>query len=282
MVIRMMRISPVAVFRLMRPVNAVITMLSVWVAALITGTVEPAGTVALACLSAGLVAAAGNTINDFFDVDIDRINQPRRPLPAGLLSPQAARSIALLEFTAGILLGALISLPMATVALGVSLLLYFYSARLKGTVVWGNLSVSLAAATAFLYGGMAVNRPSAALFPALLAFFFHFGREVLKDLQDIHGDRQANAGTLPVRFGASPAVLLIWINFLFLMALTAIPFIWGSYSRAYFLMVAVGVYPVVLYVLVSLLSNRQPAHLGFLSNLLKADMLIGLLAVYLR
>ena len=257
-------------------------MLSVLIAAMVTGTLEPHFAVFLAAISAGLIMAAGNTINDYFDIEIDRINKPLRPLPAQKMSLETARILAFGEFLLGITLSAFISLPMLLIAAFFSLLIYFYAAVFKRTVLWGNLVVSLATAATFIYGGMAVRRPGSAIIPALFAFFFHFGREILKDIEDIKGDQKNAAQTFPVRFGVRPAIRLIWLNFLLLAVLTAVPFIAGWYGTAYFGIVVFGVYPVIGYVLISILQNTAPKHLGFLSNLLKADMLIGLLAIYFR
>lgn len=271
-----------AVFQLSRPVNVLITMLSVYVAAVIAGGVRLSNPVMLACLSAGFIAAAANTINDYFDIAIDRINKPERPLPAGKISHQLALLSALTEFILGVFLALFISTPMFGLAVIFSLLLFWYSARLKGTVLWGNMAVSLSTAAAFVYGGLAVDRQNEAIIPALFAFFFHFGREIIKDMQDVEGDRQHQANTFPVRFGSSASVVLVWLNFGVLIGLTIFPFWKGWYGTTYMLIVAAGVYPVIGYVLFRLLQYPSAEVLGLLSNLLKADMLVGLLAIYLR
>lgn len=271
-----------ALIQLSRPVNVAITFLAVFIAAFITGTLQPLPAVFLACLSAALIAAAANTINDFYDMEIDRINKPRRPLPAGKISPAAARAAALAEFALGNLLAALISLPMFLIAAFFSLLTWLYAAFLKRTPLWGNLAVSLTTAAAFIYGGTAVNRPAHTLIPAAFAFFFHFGREIIKDMEDIKGDSAQRAATFPIRFGMRPAIALVWANFIILLALTIFPFAIGWYGPVYLFIVAVGLYPVIFYTLISLLKNTSRRHLGFLSALLKADMVVGLLAIYFR
>ncbi len=271
-----------ALFQLSRPINVLITMLSVWVAAVIARGMWFTSPVLLACLSAGLIAAGANTINDYFDIAIDRLNKPERPLPAGKISPELARLSALGEFLLGGALSLFISLPMFGLAIGFSLLLVWYSAYLKRTVLWGNVAVSLSTAAAFIYGGLSVAHPEEAVFPACFAFFFHFGREIIKDMQDVAGDRQHQANTFPVRFGNTPSVALVWLNFGALIGLTILPFWKSWYGATYMIIVATGIYPVIGYVLYRLLQHPPPVVLGRLSNLLKADMLVGLLAIYLR
>lgn len=271
-----------AYIQLARPVNAVITLLSVLVAAFITGTLEPLGAVILACISAGLIGSAANTINDYYDVEIDRINKPQRTLAAGKLPPQSALAAAIIEYVLGIIPAAFISFPMFLMAFFFSVFTYLYSAYLKRTILWGNIAVSLSTAAAFIYGGLAVKRPQETIIPAAFAFFFHFGREIIKDMEDTRGDSRFHANTFPVRFGMPPSIVLVWINFIILVLLTILPYSMGLYGSRYLLVMIAGIYPVILYVLIGILVNTTPRHLGFISNLLKADMLVGLLAIYLH
>ena len=93
---------------LTRPVNVIIGGLSIFIGALVTGTIQPLNKVLLACLSGGLVAAGANTINDYFDVEIDRHNKPYRPLPAGKVSLKSAFVFSL----SLLVLGSPIGLPL--------------------------------------------------------------------------------------------------------------------------------------------------------------------------
>jgi 4-hydroxybenzoate polyprenyltransferase len=127
-----------------------------------------------------------------------------------------------------------------------------------------------------------VNRPSETVIPALFAFFFHFGREIIKDMEDIRGDSQHYANTFPVHFGIGPSVALVWVNFIILLILLILPYGMGWYGITYFIIVLAGVYPIIFYAMISILKNTSSAHLGFLSNVLKADMVVGLLAIYFR
>jgi geranylgeranylglycerol-phosphate geranylgeranyltransferase len=269
-----------ATFLLSRPVNVLIAMLSVFIAAFITGTIQPLSNVIFVCISCGLIFAAANTINDYFDLDIDKINKPYRVMPTELIAKKTSFLIAVSEYIAGLFLSLLISIEMFLFALFFAALSAIYSAYLKRTVLLGNFTVSLSTAAVFIYGGLAVRRPMLTIIPAIFAFFYHFGREIIKDIQDMKGDAENAANTFPVKFGITPSIRLIWINFLLLVLLTILPYWKHWYGLSYFLIVILGMYPVILYVLISISKNTEPKHLGFLSNLLKADMFIGLLAIY--
>lgn len=254
--------------------------LSIFVGALVTGSVQPLGKVVVACLSGALVAAGANVINDYFDVEIDRRNKPYRPLPAGRLTRRAAKVQALTLLALGSALGAALGLLPLVVATLTALLLYVYSWRLKRTVLWGNLAVSLATALAFFYGGLAVGRPWAASIPAGFAFLFHLGREIIKDVEDMHGDRLEGAVTLPIRHGLRTALAVATAVYVLVVAVTPLPYFGGVYGLAYLIVVVLGVDTVVAYVLVAMWRRPEPPVLHRLSELLKADMFVGLVAIY--
>lgn len=271
-----------AIFLLARPVNVVIAMLSVFVAAFITGTIHPMENVIMAGISCGLIFAGANTINDYFDISIDKINKPYRPIAAEIIAPKQSLFAAIMEYVSGLALGLMISVDMFLVAGFFAALSVLYSAYLKRTVLWGNFAVSLSTAAVFVYGGMAVRRPIQTIIPAIFAFFYHFGREIIKDIQDMRGDSENAAATFPVKFGIEPAIRLIWFNFILLIFLTILPYWTNWYGLNYFLIVVFGMYPIIFYTLITIARNTDPKHLGFLSNLLKADMFVGLLAIYFR
>jgi geranylgeranylglycerol-phosphate geranylgeranyltransferase len=266
---------------LTRPVNGLISFLSIGMGALVTGTLEPGSKVLLAAFSGTLVGSAGNAINDYCDVEIDRINKPRRPIPSGRVSREQALYFAMALFASGVGLAVGIGLEAILLAVGASLLLVAYSFWLKRTVLWGNLTVSTVTAAAFVYGGMAVGRIRAALIPAGFAFLFHLGREIVKDVEDLRGDSHVRARTLPVLFGVRAAQWGVTLVFALLIVATSLPYLYGIYSQRYFWIVLFGVDTVLLYCIIAFWRDVRPKRLAFMSNLLKADMLVGLLAIYL-
>ena len=259
-----------------------ISFLTIIVAAELAFGLEPFKNVLLAAISAALITVGANVINDYFDIEIDEINKPNRPLAAGKVTRQTALVYFVIVYICAWSIALFIGLNMFLIAFMTGILLYFYSYRLKGTVLWGNLTVSLATALAFIYGGLAVGHLHETFFPAAFAFLFHFGREVLKDIQDMKGDRQAGAVTFPLKYGISRSIKLMTVIFILLVFLTAIPYILSIYSIYYFLIICLGIYPVLLFVLYKAKKDHEAKTLGYLSNLLKADMIIGLLAIYVR
>lgn len=266
--------------RLTRPQNNLITALSVLIGASVSGDVESWGKVLFACLSAFLISAGGNSVNDFFDLEIDRVNKPYRPLPRGEIARSSALVFSILLFLLGILASLWVkplSILVASVAWG---LLVLYSSVLKKRFLWGNLTVSLASALAFFYGGIATDDFRLSLIPAAFALLFHLGREILKDVEDVKGDSSFGASTLPIALGVKFSLSICTLVFSSLIVLTVLPYVLAIFSFLYLILV-LGADLVVVYVIRSMWSDHSSANLHRLSNILKADMVLGLAAVYL-
>jgi len=274
----MKRLRPI--FILTRPVNVAISAASIFIGAFITGTVQPIAKVLLACLSGGVIAGAANAINDYFDVEIDRINKSYRPLPSGSVTPAAAFRFSMSLFITGIIVSVFVNTVAVIIATSSSVLLFMYSASLKRTVLWGNLTVSLATGLAFIYGGISVGRVTDALIPAGFAFMFHLGREIIKDIEDMEGDRANQATTLPVHHGEKTALQVATVVFGILLVATIAPYLARIYGILYLFIVLLGVDTVIIYVVFSMWKNPAPKNLGRLSTLLKIDMIMGLVAIY--
>ncbi len=225
--------------------------------------------------------AGGNVINDYFDVEIDRVNKPFRPLPSKVVAAKGAFSFAILLFALGVFLSIFIFPSAVFVSVITSIGLFFYSAKLKQTVFLGNIAVSLFSASAFVYGGIAVGRWHGALVPAGFAFLFHLGREIIKDIEDQGADKTVSAQTLPLRFGTKTALKVTTVVFFSLILFTFFPYIFGIYGEIYFWVVLIGVDLVIVAALGFMWKHPSPESLRRISATLKADMPIGLLAIYL-
>jgi len=266
---------------LLRPSNFLITMASVFVSALLAGAgaadILP---MALASIAAGLIGGGGMVINDLFDVEIDRINKPSRPLPSGAVSPRSAASFYAGVTSLGLLLNLFLHSGAQVIAAGAALLIFFYSYRLKRTPLLGNLTVGALTGLAFLYGGTVVGRIDRAIMPAIFAFLINVGREIVKDMEDLDGDARQGAKTFPVVFGMKKSAMLASAFLFAVICSTIVPFLTHQYGFAYLTIVAVGVDLVLAGVIASLWREMTPGNLGLLSAVLKYDMIIGLAAIY--
>ena len=198
------------VVRLVRPLNVVMFFAGVALGGVLAAgsdAFSEGGRLALAMLSAACIGAGANAINDVFDLAIDRVNRPDRPLPSGAVPVGTARAVWAVSSALGVGLGGGLSVAHLLIAAASVLLLYGYSARLKRTPLVGNLAVALVLGLALLYGGLAVATVGGGL---LLGAGFAFGstlaREVAKDVEDAVGDATEGARTLPLVAGPGAAV----------------------------------------------------------------------------
>jgi geranylgeranylglycerol-phosphate geranylgeranyltransferase len=298
-------------FLIIRPLNVAIAGLAIFVAAALVEPFRFTFAVASAMISGMLITAGANVVNDLCDLDIDRINRPQRVLPSGRLTPAAAQAHAIFLLACGNFFSIFINAAAAAIAIGSTALLIVYSFWLKRQPLTGNLAVSLVTALAFIYGALAAHsglsarslapgeigemnfmnematRASAwhrdwraGVFPAVFSFLFHFGREVIKDIEDQAGDRAMQARTLPLVHGLTAAQAAATAAFVTLILATLLPFYLGIYDETYLWIVVAGVDLVLVASIYFLWKNPAPARMRQLSAVLKVDMLVGLAAIY--
>ncbi len=193
----------------------------------------------LVFLAVFLISGAGNAINDYFDVRIDSINRPERPIPSGRVKLKEAFYFSYLLFALGTLLAFLINPICGFIALFNSLLLIFYAKTLKSTPLLGNLSIGYLTGSSFLFGASVFG------FEGLKALFVLFllaalaitAREIVKDIEDMEGDKIEGADTLPLRVGAKKAsYLAVLIGFLAIF-LSPLPYLMSVLGLRYLYLV---------------------------------------------
>ncbi|MBN2184137.1 MAG: UbiA family prenyltransferase [Candidatus Krumholzibacteriota bacterium] len=225
-----------------------------------------------------LVTAAGNLINDYYDLDIDSINKPRRALPSGSVSAVQVRSAYyLLLAVAAVLLIHTPAVMKIWIAVWV-LLLHLYSALLKRRYLYGNLVVSVVTGSGFLLGAYAGGRIIEGIFPAAGTSLFVLGREFVKDCEDIEGDRRCGARTFSVVSGEKAALRAAAFLFLLLAAAFPMAGLMGYYSRGYTGVMLISVLPILV---ISSIFSLRGEHPAFSSLLLKLGMFFGIAAFLL-
>jgi geranylgeranylglycerol-phosphate geranylgeranyltransferase len=226
---------------LTRPGNlvaaSVLTFIGAFVAVgtdLASGGDLPATLAAVA--ATGLAVGAGNAINDYFDRDIDAINKPERPIPRGAVSPRGA-----LAFSTALFLGAVLAaltLPLLCIAIAaVNLLaLVAYTEYLKSLPGVGNAVVGALTGSTFLFGAAAVDGVAgvqATAVLALLAGLATLTREIIKDVEDVAGDREEGLQTLPIAIGARRSLVVALALLVVAVLASPIPYVRGTFDAAY-------------------------------------------------
>lgn len=269
--------------RLIRPLNVLIIIFAGFCGVYISAggeyfTEHPLRAIIL-ILSAALIGAAGNVINDLFDINADRINRPERPLAAGRISRKNGYLFFLGLSLTGIMgayyLGA-VQVLIASVSWGV---IYLYSYRLKGVILLGNVTVSFFTGFLFFYAASLNGNYISALFPFLFAFLTNLIREIIKDTEDIRGDILTGTVTFPYRYGIRKAVILSSILAVLLIITTVIAFTVKIYSISFTVITMILINPLLVYFIKSINLDYSLSNLRSRSGLLKLIMLLGLLAI---
>ena len=268
---------------ILRPGNALMGAISIILVALIDKTFTIP--VVLAMITVFFETAAGNVINDYFDYNIDLINKPERPIPSGRISLENGRNYGYLLFIAGTVCGFLISyltnnwIPFIIVLIA-DVILYLYAYKLKTTPLIGNLTVGFMTGFGFVFAGFSINNPSiivTSLYLGFFAFVMTTAREIVKDIEDMEGDKADGARTLPILIGEKKPAILAAILIILDSALCPILYFNHIFGILYLPVIAIAVV-LFLYCAVSILKSQERATAAKVSKYLKIGMLIAFVA----
>ncbi len=185
-----------------------------------------------------------NALNDLLDVEIDRINRPERPLPSGKIAIKSAKTGGAITGLSSIL--SLIAagyvawsgetgLSNWIPALGIwglaLLLLFNYespsrlSLRMKEKGLPGNIAISLSVGLVIIFGAAGASKPFdyAAWSAFLVGFLYNLSREIVKDIEDVHGDKGRT--TFAMRVGLERSRFVAWVLLLAALASILLPFV---------------------------------------------------------
>lgn len=245
------------------------------------------------------IAAAGNIINDIYDVEIDKINKPEKVLIGKKISEQTANRLFIVLNVIGVAIGFYLANSIGKPAFAAlfivfSALLYLYASYLKGMFLVGNLLVSALVAMSLIIVALFDLLPAVTienqvsqsavfkivLYYSLFAFSINFIREIVKDLQDINGDKKGGMNTLPIAIGRKRATSIVFILGV-LMVLGVIFYMYVHlYNQQtlmlYFLFTIVAP---LLYFCIKAWDAEIPKEYAFLSKLLKIIMLLGICSI---
>ncbi|MDG6996303.1 MAG: UbiA family prenyltransferase, partial [Nitrososphaerota archaeon] len=220
--------------------------------------------------------------NDVYDLDVDRVNQPGRPLPSGTISVKSAWTFAIFLLLAGLVASAALGLGNFVIAALFALIGWFYNFKGKKMGMIGNSLVALSLAIPYIYGSVALQNYAVNLgyLLALTSFLAGLGREVLKGIADVEGDRIRNIRTVAITRGVRSARFLTAFLFLLAVASSALPVMFNLLGRALFVYLPLVAIPDVIFVYLSykVLSLREGKDSLRLKSIALAGMMLGLIA----
>ena len=189
----------------------------------------------LGFISAFLISATSLILNDYFDLESDRINAPERPLPSGVVTKHEVVFLSCVVTALGFLAGALLSFWALLVVILTWAVGFLYNWRFKKTGLPGNLMVSFSVGMTFIFGGIAVGKPFEVTvwFFGMLALLINLGEEIAADAMDVDGDRKAGSRSLPVLMGRENAIRISATLFFLVIVISILPFVLGWMEWVY-------------------------------------------------
>lgn len=192
-------------------------------------------------LSIFLISASILVLNDYFDVETDKINAPDRPIPANLVSPSEALIFSIILLFTGLVLSGLISIPALLVSISLFIIGFLYNRTFKKHGLFGNLLVSFSVGMTFIYGGLSVGLPfnKVVLFFGVIAALIDLGEEIAADSMDMKGDLLIDSNSLAIKHGKEISFKISRYIFFFVILLTTLPFLLSWFPIIYIIPIAI-------------------------------------------
>ncbi len=188
-----------------------------------------------------LISASILVLNDYFDVETDKINTPHRPIPSNLVTPNQALIYSIVLLALGLALSYAISLQALICSIAVTIVGFLYNRKFKKNGLIGNLMVSFSVGMTFIYGGLSVQMPfnKIVFYFALIAALIDLGEEIAADSMDIKGDLLINSKSLAIKYGKNFALKVSSFIFFFVILLTLVPFVFNWFSIIYLIPIGI-------------------------------------------
>ena len=243
-----------AYLEIIRPGNAIMAVIAVLLIAIISGIFT--FKILLACIVVFIITGAGNSINDYFN-------------KAGFYS------LALLSI--GTILAFILSLLPGLIALSTALLMVYYAYSLKKKFLIGNIVISFLTGLTFVFGGVIVGEILTSIILGFFPFLTTLAREIVKDMEDVEGDRMEGATTLPIMRGMRISSIIA--AFFLILASLSSPILYylGILTIFYIPLLIIAVL-IFLYYASSILKDQSVKNARNVSNKLKIGMVIILIA----
>ncbi len=176
-------------------------------------------------LMAATLNSASNTLNQIFDLEIDRVNKPKRPLPSGRISKKEAFIFSIVLYLISFLLAWFVSpegrKECFILVLLAALMTFIYSCPPFRTKRWGvgaNITIAIPRGILLKVAGWSAVKSIMRFEPwyiGLIFGLFLLGATSTKDFSDMEGDRRGNCITLPIKYGVKKAAYIISPFFVF-------------------------------------------------------------------
>jgi geranylgeranylglycerol-phosphate geranylgeranyltransferase len=276
---------------ILRPINCIMGSLTVIIGILNTRTDISLNilllNLILGVLTYFFIAGSGMVINDYYDIEIDKINRPERPIPRGSITLGQAKLLFFIYLIIGIILSIINSLILTLWYLNIIIASFFgfmgwlYAKWGKKSGFFGNIIVSVSFSIGLIYGAVlnVSAVPMYIYFFFLTSFFLLLSREVIKGCEDIEGDKEEGVKTLAIRIGIKKSTYLALTSSIFAIIFFILPIFTSIINPIlFFISMIFGLVDVLYAIILMFKSNLDKKDFKRISLTLKIGAFLGLVA----
>lgn len=241
---------------------------------------EP-GIAILGFLIGFLISGSEMVSNDHFDLDVDKVDHPERPLPSGQVSPYEVTALTAILSLSGLLIAASQGFMVLMFSVLIWALGMLYNWRLKSLGLPGNMMVALSVGATFVLGGMMVDRLDSGLVWtfALMAGLFDLAEEISGGVMDAKGDALRGSRSLAILFGRKAALTGVTVLSSAFIVVSSIPYIMGWLGPPYLALI-VTADAAIVYLVTRLWRSRTPEQGRRVQRTLYLIMMAIILAIF--
>ena len=269
---------------IIRPINSIMVGLAVVVGITLTSVNNLLSMkTLLGFLTGFFISSYSMVTNDYYDIEVDRINCPNKSIPSNKIKPKEAILYAFLLLFLGEISSLLIGPTNFVIATIFSLIAWIYNYWGKKKMFIGNIMVASSVAIPYLYGGTAFEKLGNQLlwFLALTSFLAAAGREIVKTITDIEGDRARNVNSISISHGSELAGNISAIFFIGAVATTILPIITKTVVSGYSSLIIIPDI-LFLYASIKIIKDKSKENAFKIKRFTLVGMLVGMIVFMLE
>ena len=273
-----MNFNLIALLSLIRPINSFMIGLAVVVGIAIGSPDMLFSRLTIYGFITGFsISSYSMIINDIYDIEIDKVNQPERPLAKQIISINSALSLSLILLLIGLTSSLLISYYNIIITAIFSILSWFYNIWGKKQGIIGNSIVASSMSIPFIFGGVITGNISLLVWSiSLIAFLSGMGREIIKTIADVEGDKIKGIKSVSIQFGSRNA-MLIACGFIIISILISFIPVYLNLIQIYYIPLLILTDLILLYSVFILSKNYSKSESLKVKKLILYAMLFGLI-----
>ena len=265
---------------LSRPLNIFISICSVFIMSTLLIDINwiNAG---LASLVLFCYMSGANILNDYIDIEADRVNKPHRVLVRNTINSHIIVLIIIFMFSLGSFIASYLPLFAMKIAWFFALpCILLYEFIFKRIPLIGNIVVSLLVGVVFVFASYSLESHGHDAYKIMiLAFFLNLIREIIKDIQDMDGDRKSQLLTLPIYVGLQKTIIIVRSIYLVFFIISLLPMYTQSYGWQYIPLLVFLIHVPLLYITARLNDGITQNECEKFSKILKTTIINGIIII---